>query len=521
MEAISNKQQERISSFLYVNSNIKLENKSLSSTSKFINNRILLAININIIILYITSYICNCTPLSSISQNDNLTNNINSNGGSVTTNKRDRRAATARLDRLWDDAVIPYEIDSVFSDERAALFRSAMRHWENYTCVKFVERIPDEHRNYIVFTERTCGCCSFVGKRGNGAQAISIGKHCDKFGIVVHELGHVVGFWHEHTRPDRDQHVQIINKNIMSGQEYNFNKLTKDEVNSLGLAYDYDSILHYATNTFAKDVYLDTILPLHGHLNTEEAGQASSAQISLTTTSTTTTTTTNPPNLNSISTGTTPEIAITNLIINNRSINLNNSSPNMINDQSSILRAQLESAYQSMLHFDNDWSKGHIYSIQQKQQNFKEPKLMLLDGGIVVSISQNTSSTHRFKRDSIDVDDGLHMLAMDNLLSKTRPEIGQRIRLSVGDIAQTNLLYKCPKCGKTIQQTRGIFHSPGYFSNQGQDKKSKQINTESHSSNSGSGTSRDIICEWRLTVGQGERIMINITDLDIGPHQLQ
>ena len=41
----------------------------------------------------------------------------------------------------------------------------------------------------------SCRCCSFVGKRGNGAQAISIGKNCDKFGIVVHELGHVVGFW--------------------------------------------------------------------------------------------------------------------------------------------------------------------------------------------------------------------------------------------------------------------------------------------------------------------------------------
>lgn len=57
-----------------------------------------------------------------------------------------------------------------------------------------------------------------MGRRGNGPQAISIGKNCDKFGIVVHELGHVIGFWHEHTRPDRDDHVTIIRDNIQPGE---------------------------------------------------------------------------------------------------------------------------------------------------------------------------------------------------------------------------------------------------------------------------------------------------------------
>lgn len=52
---------------------------------------------------------------------------------------------------------------------------------------------------------------------------------------------------------------------MILGQDYNFNKLTEAEVNSLGLPYDYDSIMHYATNTFSKGTYLDTILPLESH----------------------------------------------------------------------------------------------------------------------------------------------------------------------------------------------------------------------------------------------------------------
>lgn len=49
---------------------------------------------------------------------------------------------------------------------------------------------------------------------------------------------------------------------LFLGQEYNFNKLNEDEVNSLGLTYDYDSIMHYARNTFSKGTYLDTIQPI-------------------------------------------------------------------------------------------------------------------------------------------------------------------------------------------------------------------------------------------------------------------
>ena len=39
---------------------------------------------------------------------------------------------------------------------------------------------------------------------------------------------------------------------FFAGQEYNFNNLSSAEVNSLGFRYDYDSIMHYARNTFSK-----------------------------------------------------------------------------------------------------------------------------------------------------------------------------------------------------------------------------------------------------------------------------
>lgn len=148
-----------------------------------------------------------------------------------------RAAATTVKERLWDFGIVPYEIDESWGSYRKALARQAMRHWENHTCLRFVERNQTEHADYVFFTERPCGCvcgtfigkeavltrincrcCSFVGKRGIGAQALSIGENCAKFGIIVHEIGHAIGYYHEHTRPDRDKYVQVFEENIMDGR---------------------------------------------------------------------------------------------------------------------------------------------------------------------------------------------------------------------------------------------------------------------------------------------------------------
>lgn len=190
---------------------------------------------------------------------------MNANQNRETNNGlRSKRAATARRERVWDFGVVPYEIDNVFTGDEKAGFKQAMKHWENYTCIKFVERNASVHKDFIRFTELSCGCCSHVGKQGNGGQNVSIGKNCHKIGVIVHELGHAIGFWHEHTRPDRDDYVRIVSENILNGHEHNFDKLTIQDVDSLGEPYDHNSIMHYARNTYSKNVYDATILPKRG-----------------------------------------------------------------------------------------------------------------------------------------------------------------------------------------------------------------------------------------------------------------
>ena len=84
-----------------------------------------------------------------------------------------------------------------------------------YRCQNNLDLLPFM---FLLITFFFLSCCSYVGRKGNGRQGISIGKNCDKFGIVVHEIGHTVGFWHEHTRPDRADFVNIFRENIKKGK---------------------------------------------------------------------------------------------------------------------------------------------------------------------------------------------------------------------------------------------------------------------------------------------------------------
>lgn len=159
---------------------------------------------------------------------------------------------------LWPNNLIPYVIDAKLPDQHR--ITDAIAHWEEHTPFRFVERTDanaSQYPNYVKFIPSQ-GCASYVGMQG-GMQPIMLAKACST-GNTIHEIGHAIGLWHEQSRIDRDEHVDILYENIISMYAYNFDIQSENGVD-LG-AYDYGSIMHYPRWAFSKNGK-DTIVP-HG-----------------------------------------------------------------------------------------------------------------------------------------------------------------------------------------------------------------------------------------------------------------
>lgn len=163
---------------------------------------------------------------------------------------------------LWTNGKVYYSFDVSVALTKQQAFLDGAAEWAMFANLQFIARTTQANYMLVKETPGLNGGQSAVGMIG-GEQIIQFGPTAWNRSTICHEIGHALGMVHEHQRFDRDSFVQIFTNNISGGALGNFIKLG----NSSNLsAYDFLSVMHYNTNSFAINPGLPTIYPLPNHM---------------------------------------------------------------------------------------------------------------------------------------------------------------------------------------------------------------------------------------------------------------
>ncbi|XP_040573996.1 hatching enzyme 1.2 [Lepeophtheirus salmonis] len=179
---------------------------------------------------------------------------------------------------LWPNKQVPFTFGPSFTSNERSLIQRAMNTIQARSCVRFVPR--SSQRNFVQFRNDRDGCfASALGFNQNRATlVVNLSRRgCMGQGTIIHELLHALGFLHEQNRPDRDRFILVSWNNIIptinryyqfararaSGESIalcNFRRLAPYSncyngmtSTTLGLNYDYRSIMQYSRTAFSRN----------------------------------------------------------------------------------------------------------------------------------------------------------------------------------------------------------------------------------------------------------------------------
>ncbi|CAI4222972.1 unnamed protein product [Auanema sp. JU1783] len=152
---------------------------------------------------------------------------------------------------LWPGAEVPYDIAPHYTLREREVILSAMAEFHKVTCIRFRPRKTGD-RFYLQVNKyyNLERCFSYIGRQtgfmfrtreGNYETRMKLDPSCLLYngrGTVMHELMHILGFYHEHQRDDRDPRVGRLSNH------YNYKIYPRFSSYYMG-AYDPTSIMHY------------------------------------------------------------------------------------------------------------------------------------------------------------------------------------------------------------------------------------------------------------------------------------
>ena len=177
--------------------------------------------------------------------------------------------------RKWTNNTIVYVINGLSNSVRNELQRS-FDEWSSKTNIRFKARTNES--NYVTISSSGANSNSGVATLGmNGSRGfIRLGTRATAV-VIIHEIGHTLGYIHEQNRADRDNYVRINFQNIQDGAEDQFFK--SNSATLLTDRLDLNSTMMYGSFTFS-DNGRPTITDLNGNTYPRRQARLSSGDIS-------------------------------------------------------------------------------------------------------------------------------------------------------------------------------------------------------------------------------------------------
>ncbi|HNO80217.1 MAG TPA: M12 family metallopeptidase [Phycisphaerae bacterium] len=168
-----------------------------------------------------------------------------SSWGHCTVEHGSRLRGTVEPTKLWPGGIVPYTFDAGVAAGDQTFFINVLTTLQGICNVQFITRTTETDYVIVKQSAEAGGNNSKVGKVG-GAQDINI-WNWDNERIVIHEVMHALGMYHEQSRNDRDSYVRINYENIDDDKEGNF---TLASGSSTFAPYDFASVMHYPDTNF-------------------------------------------------------------------------------------------------------------------------------------------------------------------------------------------------------------------------------------------------------------------------------
>ncbi|XP_055352683.1 hatching enzyme 1.2-like [Paramacrobiotus metropolitanus] len=162
--------------------------------------------------------------------------------------------------KYWPNKTIAVDISSRFApEERITIWNALQALSESVdSCITFINKTF--HESDFLFFQKGKLCDARIGYNG-GRHVVKLSVECldpGELGFVQHEVLHALGFFHEHSRSDRDNWVDINYENVKPIKKKEFSKL---KFRTWDLPYDYLSVLHYSSDACAVNDTIPTVKP--------------------------------------------------------------------------------------------------------------------------------------------------------------------------------------------------------------------------------------------------------------------